>query len=92
MKDAKKEKEPKKIKIIKKIVITGGSDAGKTTAMNWIQNTQTHQPPAQLQMSETDVCAVVANGSRQCCHHLNRRIRKCQNLKKCLSIIRTKMV
>ena len=33
-----KEKEPKKIKIIKKIVITGGSDAGKTTAMNWIQN------------------------------------------------------
>ena len=33
-----KEKEPKKVQIIKKIVITGGSDAGKTTAMNWIQN------------------------------------------------------
>lgn len=33
-----KEKEPKKTQIIKKIVITGGSDAGKTTAMNWIQN------------------------------------------------------
>lgn len=33
-----KDKEPKKIQVIKKIVITGGSDAGKTTAMNWIQN------------------------------------------------------
>ena len=33
-----KDKEPKKTQIIKKIVITGGSDAGKTTAMNWIQN------------------------------------------------------
>ena len=33
-----KDKEPKKVQIIKKIVITGGSDAGKTTAMNWIQN------------------------------------------------------
>ena len=33
-----KEKEPKKVQVIKKIVITGGSDAGKTTAMNWIQN------------------------------------------------------
>ena len=33
-----KDKEPKKAQVIKKIVITGGSDAGKTTAMNWIQN------------------------------------------------------
>ena len=33
-----KDKEPKKVQVIKKIVITGGSDAGKTTAMNWIQN------------------------------------------------------
>ena len=33
-----KEKEEKKIQKIKKIVITGGSDAGKKTAMNWIQN------------------------------------------------------
>ena len=33
-----KEEQKQKVQIINKIVITGGSDAGKTTAMNWIQN------------------------------------------------------